>query len=266
MPRLSGEEVCRRIKSEPEAAFLPVILVTAYEESGARLRALDAAADDLLIAPVNRLELLARVRSLLRLKLYHQDLVRHEAVVLSLSAALEAKDAYTRGHSQRVGELSARLARQLELGEEVEARMHTAGLLHDLGKVAVPERVLHKPGRLNAEEWALVMAHPATGYQICRRLATARPVLDCILYHHERFDGSGYPRHLAGATIPFAARLLGVADAFDALTSARAYRRSLEAGEALDLLRRETELGKWDPDIFAALATLLARGEILAHG
>ena len=266
MPKLSGEEVCRRIKSEPDAAFLPVILVTAYEESGARLRALDAAADDLLIAPVNRLELLARVRSLLRLKLYHQDLVRHEAVVLSLSAALEAKDAYTRGHSQRVGELSARLARQLELGEEVEARMHTAGLLHDLGKVAVPERVLHKPGRLNAEEWALVMAHPATGYQICRRLATARPVLDCILYHHERFDGSGYPRHLAGAAIPFAARLLGVADAFDALTSARAYRRSLEAGEALDLLRRETELGKWDPDIFAALATLLARGEILAHG
>ena len=107
MPGLAGDEVCRRIKSDPDAEFLPVILVTAYEESGARLRALEAGADDLLIAPVNRLELLARVRSLLRLELYHQDLVRHESVVLSLSAALEAKDAYTRGHSQRVGELSA---------------------------------------------------------------------------------------------------------------------------------------------------------------
>lgn len=260
MPGLTGEEVCRRIKSEPDAEFLPVILVTAYEESGARLRALEAAADDLLIAPVNRLELLARVRSLLRLEVYHRDLVRHEAVVLSLSAALEAKDAYTRGHSQRVGELSSALARQLALGADFEARMRTAGLLHDLGKVAVPERVLHKPGRLDAEEWALIQAHPVTGYEICRRLATARPVLDCILYHHERFDGSGYPQRLAGEAIPYPARLLGVADAYDALTSARAYRRSLDSDEALELLRRETDAGKWDPQILAALQTLAARG------
>jgi len=262
MPDLSGEEVCRRIKSSPEAEFLPVVLVTAYEESGVRLRALDAAADDLLISPVNRLELLARVRSLLRLELYHRDLVRHEAVVLSLSAALEAKDAYTRGHSQRVGELSAALARQLALGTELEERMRTAGLLHDLGKVAVPERVLHKPGRLDAEEWALIQAHPVTGYEICKRLATARPVLDSILSHHERFDGSGYPHRLAGEAIPFQARLLGVADAYDALTSARAYRRGLSDDEALALLRRETQEGKWDPEIFAALSTLAARGEL----
>jgi HD-GYP domain-containing protein (c-di-GMP phosphodiesterase class II) len=122
--------------------------------------------------------------------------------------------------------------------------------------------VLHKPGRLDAEEWAQVMAHPVTGYQICRRLATARPVLDCILYHHERFDGSGYPERLRGEAIPYAARLLGVADAFDALTSARAYRRSLEPGEALDLLRQETGLGKWDPALFAALEAIVGRGEV----
>ena len=143
--------------------------------------------------------------------------------------------------------------------------MRTAGLLHDLGKVAVPERVLHKPGRLDAEEWALIQAHPVTGYEICKRLATARPVLDSILSHHERFDGSGYPHRLAGEAIPFQARLLGVADAYDALTSARAYRRGLSDDEALALLRRETQEGKWDPEIFAALSTLAARGELDAR-
>src|SRR5690606_28125272 len=110
MPGIPGDEVCRRVKAEPGSAFLPVVLVTAYEERDSRRRAINAAADDLLISPVNRLELVARVRSLLRLRIYHQDLVRHEQVVLSLSAALEAKDAYTRGHSQRVGEFSRRLA------------------------------------------------------------------------------------------------------------------------------------------------------------
>jgi len=262
MPSLSGEEVCRRLKSAPDAAFRPVILITAYEESGARLRALEAAADDLLISPVNRLELLARVRSLLRLKLYHQDLVRHEEVVLSLSAALEAKDRYTRGHSQRVGELSARLAGELGLDADFVGRMRTAGALHDIGKVAVAERVLNKPGQLDPEEWRMVMAHPVTGWEICRRLASARAVLDCILYHHERYDGSGYPQRLAGDAIPFPARLLGVADAYDALTSARAYRSSLSSVDALALLGSETAQGKWDPAIFAGLAALAARGEI----
>jgi len=260
MPGISGEEVCRRVKAEPESSYLPVLLVTAYEESGARLRALDAAADDLLIAPVNRLELVARVRSLLRLKLYHRDLVRHEQVVLSLSAALEAKDAYTRGHSERVGELAARLAGELGADAARIERLRTAGLLHDIGKVAVPEAVLNKPGVLDPHEWAQVKAHPEIGYQVCRRLRSAAPVLDCILYHHERRDGSGYPRGLAGEVIPYEARLLSVADAFDALTSERAYRPGLSSRGALDLLARETAAGRWDASIVEALFALAARG------
>src|SRR5690606_13567654 len=131
-----------------------------------RRRAINAAADDLLISPVNRLELVARVRSLLRLRIYHQDLVRHEQVVLSLSAALEAKDAYTRGHSQRVGEFSRRLALEFGQSEEEADRLQLGGLLHDLGKIAVPEAVLHKPGRLTDEEFALVMTHPVVGWEI----------------------------------------------------------------------------------------------------
>jgi len=261
MPDLGGEEVCRRIKADEDSAFLPVILVTAYEERGQRTRAMDSSADELLIAPVNRLELVARVRSLLRLKLYHQDLVRHESVVLSLSAALEAKDPYTRGHSQRVGDLSRRLAMAMELEPAFVGRLRTAGLLHDIGKVAIPQSLLNKPGRLTREEFAKVMTHPVVGWEICRRLRSAEPVLDAILYHHERFDGSGYPRGLAGEAIPFQARLLSVADALDALTSERAYRPRLSVAEAVDLLHEETRAGKWDPRVFAALRQLAARGE-----
>jgi len=261
MPDLVGQEVCRIIKSDEASAYLPVILVTAYEERGLRLRILDCNADELLLAPVNRLELLARVRSLLRLKIYHQDLVRHESVVLSLSAALEAKDPYTRGHSQRVGDLSTRLARELGQEAVVVQRMRTAGLLHDIGKVAIPQALLNKPGRLTTDEFAKLMTHPVVGWEICRPLRTARSVLDCILYHHERFDGSGYPEGLSGTAIPYQARLLAVADALDALTSERAYRRGLSVDEAVQLLSHETHAGKWDPEIFAALTRLVQRGE-----
>ena len=260
MPRVPGDEVCRRVKRNPEAAFLPVILVTAYEERESRRRALEAGADDLLLAPVNRTELLARVRSLLRLHLFHADLVGHESVVLSLSAALEAKDAYTRGHSARVGDLSARLA--AELGENAETceRLRLGGLLHDIGKIVVPEALLHKPGKLTAEEFAAIMRHPVAGWEICRRLRSAEPVLDVILYHHERFDGSGYPRGLAGERIPWLTRVLSQADALDALTSERPYRRRLAVDEAMSLLVEETESGKWDPRVTRALVDLHQRG------
>ncbi len=261
MPKRSGDEVCREIKKDPSSAFLPVVLVTAHEERDSRRRAVEVGADDLLIAPVHRLELLARVRSLLRLRVYHRDLVRHESVVLSLSAALEAKDAYTRGHSQRVGELSARLAQELGEPSESCARLRLGGLLHDIGKVAVPENILHKPAQLTDAEFRRVMVHPVVGWEICRRLRSAAPVLDVIRSHHERFDGSGYPEGLAGEEIPWRARILSVVDALDALTSERPYRARLSVAGGIDLLRDETARGKWDPRVFDALERLHARGE-----
>jgi putative two-component system response regulator len=260
MPEVPGDEVCRRVKQDPEAAYLPVILVTAYEERESRRRSLEAGADDLLLAPVNRTELLARVRSLLRLHLFHADLVGHESVVLSLSAALEAKDAYTRGHSARVGDLSARLATALGETAETAARLRLGGLLHDIGKIVVPEALLHKPGKLTAAEFAEIMRHPVAGWEICRRLRSARPVLDVILYHHERYDGSGYPQGLAGERIPWLTRILSQADALDALTSERPYRRRLTVDEAMSLLVEETAGGKWDPRVMRALVELHQRG------
>lgn len=262
MPETSGTEICRSIKEDPAGVFLPVLLVTAYEDRGVRQRALLALADDILIAPVHRLELLARIRSLLRLKLYHQDLTDRESVIYSLSGALEAKDPWIRGHSERVGEVAAAMAQSLGLGPDTQDRLRLAGLLHDLGKVGVPERILHKAGTLTPEEWEAVASHPEIGFRICRRLRSAQPVLDAIRFHHERLDGSGYPLGLRGEQIPFEARLLALADAYEALTSERPYRRRLGSPEALALLEKEAAEGKWDPGLLAALGELASRWQL----
>lgn len=259
LPDIDGFEVCRRVKERPETEFLPVILVTAHHELRDRNLSSEVRADDFLVYPIDRLELIARVESLLRLRLYFQDLEEYQGVILSLASALEAKDPYTRGHSERVGFLAARISRELGLPEDRSEEMLVAGLLHDIGKIGVPEDLLNKAGPLTEEEFLAVMAHPILGEEICRPLRSARSALPVIRHHHERYDGSGYPDHLTGDEIPLGARILGVADAYDALTSARSYRRSLECQEAVDLLRRETERGRWDPEIFDALVEVVAQ-------
>lgn len=264
MPRVGGEEVCRRLKSDPRFAFLPVILVTAQYGTFTKQTALEHGADEFLRLPLIRHELLARVRSLLRLHAYHMDLEEHESVVLSLSGALEAKDPYTNGHSARVGELSVALSLELDL-DDLAASMMTAGFLHDIGKVAVPQSILHKAGLLTEEEMRVVKTHPVVGHEICKGLRCARRVLGCIRSHHERFDGSGYPDALRGEDIPLGARVLGLADAFDALTSERPYRRALSIRQTFEILAREMAEGKWDPRVFRGLETLRAQGRLRPH-
>jgi putative nucleotidyltransferase with HDIG domain len=183
-----------------------------------------------------------------------------EGALLSLSAALEAKHAHLRGHGQRVGELAVRLGRELGDGNAFLACIRVAGLLHDVGKLVLPDGLLDKPGPLTAEERDRMRAHPAVGWDLCRRLFLAQPVLDAVLHHHERCDGSGYPSGLAGQAIPYPARVLALADAFDALTSARAYRAALGIGEAMALLRCERTAGKWDARVFGALEGVIAGG------
>jgi putative two-component system response regulator len=136
--------------------------------------------------------------------------------------------------------------------------MRMAGLLHDIGKIGVPDRVLNKPGKLTESEFRTVMSHPVTGDTICRPLRSVRAALPLIRHHHERYDGSGYPDKLAGEAIPLGARVLALADAFDALTSERSYRRTLSTVEALDILRDETTRGKWDPRLFSILESVVS--------
>ncbi len=251
MPGLGGEEVCRRLKSDSRTAFLPVILVTAQIEAASKERALASGADEFLSVPVDRHELLARVRSLLRLGAFRSDLEQGESVVLSLSGMLEAKDPATNGHSSRVADLAVRLAQEMGLSEGAQATLKTAGLLHDIGKVAIPERILHQ-SILSRQDLELLETHPQRGCEILAGLHSVRDALPAIRHHHEQADGSGFPDGLAGDAIPLAARILGMANAFDVLT----LRTQLSAEEAIERLSRETQEGKWDPDVTRALETL----------
>jgi putative two-component system response regulator len=257
MPEMTGFTVCQKLKSSPETEFLPVVLVSAFRDSSDRIRGVEVGADDFLTVPVNRHELLARVRSLLRLRTYHKDLEDHQSVVLSLASMLEAKDPYTRGHSARVGDLACRLAQHMQLDAEECELMRVAGLLHDIGKVGVPGWIINKPGRLTPQEFLTVAEHPTDGESLCRPLKTVQAVLPLIRHHHERYDGRGYPDGLSGDDIPRGARLLALCDAYDALTSDRSYRSRMSTPDALRLLAQETEEGKWDPRIYKALLELV---------
>ncbi len=247
MPVQDGTDTLQNIRSDPAFEFLPVIVLTAHRNAELRKRAIIGGADDFLSYPVNRLELTTRIRSLLRIREFHADLEQTQNVICALALAIEAKDRYTRGHSQRVGDLAHAFALHLGLGEATAERIHVAGLLHDIGKIAVPEALLNKKGPLTRDEFMRVIDHPVIGEEICRPLHTLSSVLKLIRHHHERFDGRGYPDGLSGETIPYDVRLLSIVDAYDALTSDRAYRPApLTHHAALETLRREASAGKWD--------------------
>jgi len=179
-------------------------------------------------------------------------------VIAALAAAVEAKDIYTKGHSVRVARLAALIARELGLPPEHERILYQAGILHDIGKIGIPDAILQKPGRLTAEEFALVREHPVRSWEIARQIRSFAPMLPAIRWHHERLDGSGYPDGLQGEEIPLDARILAVADVFDALTSVRPYRAALSVEEALALLRQEAGT-RLDPECVAALERLVER-------
>jgi len=248
MPVQDGAETLRLLRADPRHLFLPVIVLTAHGGGSMRQEAIVAGADDFIAYPLNRVELITRIRSLLRIKDFHADLEQTYSVICALALALEAKDQYTRGHSQRVGDLSRAFALHLGLGDAAGERVRVAGLLHDIGKIAVPESLLNKQGPLTRDEFLRVIDHPVIGEEMVRPLLTMSAVLQLIRHHHERYDGRGYPDGLRGDAIPYEVRLLSIVDAYDALTSHRSYRPApLSHTAALETLRREAAGGKWDP-------------------
>ena len=258
MPVQDGAETLRLLRTDPRHEFLPVIVLTAQRGGTMRRDAIMAGADDFIAYPLNRLELITRIRSLLRIKNYHSDLEQTHSVICALALALEAKDHYTRGHSQRVGDLSRTFALYLDLGDGAADRVRVAGLLHDIGKIAVPESLLNKQGPLTREEFLRVIGHPVIGEEMVRPLNTLAAVLRMIRHHHERFDGRGYPDGLRGEAIPYEVRLLSIVDAYDALTSHRSYRPApLSHTAALETLSREAAGGKWDPIMVGQFSTML---------
>jgi putative two-component system response regulator len=258
MPVQDGGETLRLLRADPRHEFLPVIVLTAQRGGSMRQEAIVAGADDFIAYPLNRLELITRIRSLLRIKDYHADLEQTHNVICALALALEAKDQYTRGHSQRVGDLARSFALYLGLDDAAGDRVRIAGLLHDIGKIAVPESLLNKHGPLTREEFLRVIDHPVIGEEMVRPLLTLSAVLRMIRHHHERYDGRGYPDSLRGETIPYEVRLLSIVDAYDALTSHRSYRPApLSHTAALETLRREAAGGKWDPVMVDQFTTMM---------
>jgi putative two-component system response regulator len=248
MPVQDGAATLQVLRADPRFEFLPIIVLTSSRNGAMRQDAIVAGADDFISHPMNRLELITRIRSLLRLKEYHADLEQTQNVICALALALEAKDRYTRGHSQRVGDLARSFGLHLGMSMLDADRIRTAGLLHDIGKIAVPEGLLNKRGPLTRDEFLRVIDHPVIGEEMVRPLLTLASVLRMIRHHHERFDGRGYPDGLSGESIPEEVRLLSIVDAYDALTSHRSYRPApLSHTAAIETLRREASGGKWDP-------------------
>jgi putative two-component system response regulator len=260
MPERSGFELCRELKNRPETRFVPVVLITELGCTDDRLHGMESGADDFLNKPVRKEELLARVRSLLRVKSYTDELESAESVLCSLALSIEARDHYTHGHCDRLARYSVALAERLGLSHELCAALRRAGFLHDIGKVVVPDQILSKPGPLNAEERRIIESHPIVGEHICSPLKSFRLVLPIIRHHHEHMDGSGYPDHLRGEAIPLTARILQTVDVYDALATERPYRKALPNREVMRIMMEETRRGWWDAQLVEQFGTMLELG------
>lgn len=262
MPGIDGFEICRRLKADPATRLTPVILVTGLTAVTDRLTGIDAGADDILSKPFGAEELTARVRSLLRAKSYVEQLERAESVVTTMALTIEARDPYTEGHCERLSTTASTLGRRLGLSDaEVEA-LRLAGILHDVGKINVPDAILLKSGPLTPDEWAVMREHPTRGEAICRPITSFRLVLPIIRHHHERVNGSGYPDGLRGDEIPMTAKVLQVVDVYDAITTKRPYKPALDCEEAFRILETETGWGWWDQLVVNTFRGMVDEGAI----
>jgi cyclic di-GMP phosphodiesterase len=257
MPRRSGFSVCRHIKSQPETRLIPVVLITGLANPENRVEGIECGADDFISKPLNRDELLARVRSLLKVKRFTDELESAESVLFMLARSIEAKDTYTEGHCDRLSRYSSALAARLALPEDQQIALRRAGIVHDIGKVSVPEHILLKPGPLSPEEREIMETHPVVGERICAPLKSLKLVLPIIRHHHEHQDGSGYPDKLRGDEVPITARILQIVDVFDALTTNRPYRAALSMTKAFEILREECRRGWWDSRLLKELEDML---------
>jgi cyclic di-GMP phosphodiesterase len=246
IPEMDGYEVCRRIKADSRFRLLPVVMITARSQTHDRVKALEYGADDFMTKPFERAELVARVRSSLRLKSLYNTLDSAEQVIFALAAAVEAKDSVTERHTRRVAESARYMGMRLGLPDEALDALYRGGIIHDIGKIGVSEAILLKGGPLNVVEQRSMQAHPEIGANIIAPLHTGSSLQPIIRHHHERFDGSGYPDGLRGDQIPLLARIISICDAFDALINDRPYRAGVSVSQAVATLRAGAGT-QWDP-------------------
>ena len=261
MPGLNGLDVCRALKADAVTRLIPVVLITALCQSEDRVQGLDAGADDFITKPFNAHELRARVRSLLRIKRYTDDLDSAESVILSLALTIEARDQYTEGHCERLAGYASTLGRRINLDEDDIGVLARGGYLHDIGKVGIPDSILLKPGRLTPAEHAVMQQHAAIGDRLCGELRSLRQVRPIVRHHHERRNGTGYPDGLQGDAIPLFAQIIAIVDVFDALTTARPYKAAFAADLACGELLAEVDRGLHRRDLVEEFVVMARQGD-----
>jgi putative two-component system response regulator len=264
MPGKSGYELCRELKADPATRLIPFVLITGLSDSSDKVRGIEAGADDFLNKPVLAEELTARVKSLLRVKEFTDELETADSVLCTLGLAVESRDPYTEGHCERLASYGVDLARHLGLDTDSIVALRRGGYLHDLGKIAVPDAILKKGTDLTLPEWEIMKRHPVSGENICKPLKSLRLVLPIIRHHHEHADGSGYPDGLRAGEIPLLPRVLQVVDVYDALRTARPYKPALGHDEAAQTMREEARQGLWDAELVNEFFGMLAEKRSVA--
>lgn len=262
MPGMTGFEVCKHVRNDPLLAEIPIIVLTALDDRDSLLTALKAGADDFISKPFDRFELRARLLGITRLNRYSkltqeraklqeanaQLLSAYEATIEGWTHALDLRDRETEGHSRRVAEMTVKLAQAYNMNKDEILHVRRGALLHDMGKIGIPDSILHKPGSLTDEEWIIMRKHPQFAHDMLNSVEYLKSSLDIPYCHHEKWDGTGYPRGLKGEDIPLAARLFAIVDVWDALTSKRPYRDAWKKEDALEYIRDQS--GKhFDPQI-----------------
>lgn len=249
MPGRSGYDLCRGLKNDSTTRLIPVVMITGLSDRADRVRGIEAGADDFLSKPLYPEELYARVKSLLKLKHFTDELENAEAVLFTLALGVEARDPFTGGHCSRLAHYAGELGRHLHFDDENVVALERGGYLHDLGKIKVPDEILKKGSELTPSEWDVMKQHPVDGEAICQPLKSFRRVLPIIRHHHEHWSGSGYPDGLEGHSIPVLARVLQVVDVYDALMSARPYKSALPESQVRETMLAEAQRGLWDYEL-----------------
>ena len=247
MPEIDGDQLCKLIRKQPELALTPIIMVTGTTSNDELVASLDAGANDFIRKPYNKTEFLARICASANTKRLTDQLDNIETVLFALARMVEAKDENTGDHCTRLGIIADAFGGYLGLTDSDIQSLKRGGVLHDIGKLGIPDTVLLKRGRLDQDEWSVMRQHTVIGAHLCNGLRSMRDTLPIIRSHHEKWDGSGYPDGLVGDEIPYLARVFQVIDIFDALQNKRPYKSELSQGEVFSIMQEEIDKGWRDP-------------------
>jgi putative two-component system response regulator len=256
MPEMSGPDFCRLLKTDRKTQLIPILMTTSVQGAENEVAGLESGADEFLIKPLQPSIVRTRIRAMLRNKALIDSLEEAETILFALAQSVEHRDRYTGLHCERLATYSIALGQALGLLRHDQLALYRGGYLHDIGKISIPDAILFKRGLLTDGEWQTMRLHTIRGEEICRPMKTLTPVLPIIRSHHERWDGSGYPDGLAGEEIPLLARILQVADIYDALTTARPYKPAFSHQHAIEIMLEESRRGWRDPELVPLFAEI----------